>query len=273
MKLGLFTMPYMRLSLERAFSDAKRFGFDGVEVWGGRPHAYAPDLMGSRASEIGELASRYGLPVIGYTPEMNAYPYNMMTGTEAMRRDCVNYVKLSLDAAVRIGAGFMLISAGHAGYEAPRAQYWPRLIKGLGEISSYAEDVGMDVLLEPLTHYESNVVVTLNDLVAALDEVGSPRLLGMCDVVPPFCNREHIMGYFEKLGARMRHVHLVDSDGQSDTHIMPGDGKIPLRQLLREMEASGYSGYCTIELISAIMNEPSLGSALAIERVRELLKG
>ena len=44
MKLGLFTMPYMRLSLERAFSDAKRFGYDGVEVWGGRPHAYAPDL-------------------------------------------------------------------------------------------------------------------------------------------------------------------------------------------------------------------------------------
>jgi protein FrlC len=272
MKLGLFTMPYMRLSLERAFSDAKRFGYDGVEVWGGRPHAYAPDLGGG-ASEIGELADSYGLPVIGYTPEMNAYPYNMMAGNEAMRRDCVDYVKLSLDAAVEMDAGFMLISAGHAGYEVTRTQYWPRLIKNLREISSHAEEIGMDVLLEPLTPYESNVVVTINDLVAALDEVGSPRLLGMCDLVPPFCNREPIMGYFEKLGARVRHVHLVDGDGQSDAHMMPGDGRIPIRQLLREIEASGYSGYCTIELISAIMNEPSLGSALAIERVRELLKG
>ena len=44
MKIGFFTMPYMRLPLERAFRDAARFGYDGVEIWGGRPHAYAPDL-------------------------------------------------------------------------------------------------------------------------------------------------------------------------------------------------------------------------------------
>lgn len=263
----------MRLSLEKAFDDAKRYGFDGVEVWGGRPHAYAPDLVGDGARAIRELAEGRGLPIIGYTPEMNAYPYNMMAGTEAMRRDCVDYVKLSLDVAVEMGAGFVLVSAGHAGHEATRARFWPRLIGNLREISAHAEDVGVDVLLEPLTHYESNVVVTLDDLVEALDEVGSPRLLGMCDVVPPFCNREPIMGYFERLGARMRNVHLVDGDGQSDTHMVPGDGRIPLRQLLREIEESGYAGYCTIELISAIMNEPSLGSALAIGRVRELLKG
>jgi protein FrlC len=120
--------------------------------------------------------------------------------------------------------------------------------------------------------YESNVVVTCNDLLAALDEAGSDRLVGMCDICPPFCNREPIMSYFEKLGSRLRHMHIIDSDGQSDTHMMPGDGRIPLRQLFRESEATGYEGYCTIELISAIMNEPSLGSALAIERVKDLLK-
>ena len=272
MKIGLFTMSYMRLPLERAFGDAARLGYDGVEVWGGRPHAYAPDLKAGGIRKVKELAGEYGLPIIGYTPEMNAYPYNMMIGSEAMRRDSIDYVKLSMDMAVGMGAGFTLISAAHAGYEAKRGEYWPRLIKNLRELSAHAEEIGMDVLLEPLTTYESNVVVTCDDLVAALDEVGSERLLGMCDVVPPFCNREPIMSYFEKLGARMRHMHVVDSDGQSDTHMMPGDGKIPLRHLFREIEATGYRGYCTIELISAIMNEPSLGSALAIERVRDLLK-
>ncbi len=271
MKLGLFTLPYMRLSLERAFSDAKRLGFDGVEVWGGRPHGYAFDLKIAGVGEIKALSDKYGLPIIGYTPEMNAYPYNMMIGTEAMRRDCVRYVKISLDVAVEMQAGFVLVSAGHAGYEVKRAHYWPKLIKSLREISRHAANVGIDVLLEPLTTYESNVVVTCNDLVSALDEVGSTRLLGMCDVVPPYCNREPIMSYFEKLGPRMRHVHLVDSDGQSEAHMMPGDGKMPLRQLLRDIEASGYMGYCTIELISAILAEPSLGSALAIERVKNLL--
>ena len=80
MKIGLFTMPYMRLPLERAFRDAARFGYDGVEIWGGRPHAYSFDLKAGGISEIKELSRRYGLPIIGYTPEMNMYPYNMMIG-------------------------------------------------------------------------------------------------------------------------------------------------------------------------------------------------
>ncbi len=273
MKIGLFTMPYMRLPLERAFKDAARFGYDGVEIWGGRPHAYSFDLKAEGTREIIEFSKKYDLQIIGFTPEMNMYPYNMMIGSEAMRRDSLNYVKLSMDMALEMGAGFTLISAAHAGYESIRQEYWPRLIKNLRELSGYAEDIGIDLVLEPLTMYESNVVVTCNDLLAALGEVGSDRLVGMCDICPPFCNREPIMSYFEKLGSRLRHMHIIDSDGQSDTHMMPGDGRIPLRQLFREIEATGYNGYCTIELISAIINEPSLGSALAIERVRDLLKG
>jgi protein FrlC len=273
MKIGLFTMPYMRLPLERAFKDAARFGYDGVEIWGGRPHAYPFDLKSDGIHEIKELSSRYDLPIIGYTPETNMYPYNMMIGSEAMRRDSLDYIKLSMDMAKEMRAGFTLISAAHAGYEVTRQQYWPRLIKNLRELTSHAENIGMDLALEPLTMYESNVVVTCNDLIAALNEVGSERLVGVCDICPPFCNREPIMSYFEKLGDRLRHMHIIDSDGQSDTHMMPGEGRIPMRQLFREIEATNYKGYCTIELISAIMNEPSLGSALAIERARDLLAG
>ena len=64
---------------------------------------------------INELSTRYGLPIIGYTPEMNMYPYNMMMSSDAMRRDSLDYVKLSMDMAREMGAGFTLISAGHAG--------------------------------------------------------------------------------------------------------------------------------------------------------------
>jgi protein FrlC len=123
MKIGLFTMPYMRLPLERAFRDAKRFGFDGVEVWCERPHAYALDLKAGGDREVKELSVRYGLPIIGYTPETNAYPYNRMIGSEAMRRVNLVYIKFSIDVAVGMEAGFTLISAAHAGYEATRAQY------------------------------------------------------------------------------------------------------------------------------------------------------
>ncbi|GAP18794.1 fructoselysine 3-epimerase [Levilinea saccharolytica] len=271
MKIGMFTMGYMRYPLERAFMDAARFGYDGIELWGGRPHAFPPDLAAGALEDVMRLSVQYDVPIIGFTPETNMYPYNMMIGTEAMRRESLDYIKLSMDMAKKMDAGFTLISAAHAGYDTPRKEYWARLIRNLKELAAHAEAIEMDLLLEPLTQYESNVVVTCNDLVEALDEIHSPRLLGMCDICPPFCNQEPIMSYFHKLGDRLRHLHIIDSDGRSDMHLVPGEGSIPLRQLFREIEAVNYRGFCTIELVAAYMNEPSLYSSLAIERVNDLL--
>ena len=129
MKIGMFTMGYMRLPLEQAFKDAARFGYDGIEIWGGRPHAFPPDLKAGGIGEIKELSKKYDLPIIGYTPETNAYPYNMMIGTEAMRRDSLDYIKLSMDMAKEMGAGFVLISAAHAGYR----DYTPGILAAFGK--------------------------------------------------------------------------------------------------------------------------------------------
>ncbi len=72
MKIGLFTFGYQRLPLERAFEDAARFGYDGIEIWGGRPHAYPFDLKAGEVTVVKELAEKYEMPIIGYTPEMNS---------------------------------------------------------------------------------------------------------------------------------------------------------------------------------------------------------
>lgn len=271
MKIGMFTMGYMRYPLERAFQDAERLGYDGIEIWGGRPHAYAPDLKAGGINELLNLSDKYHMPIIGYTPETNAYPYNMMIGTEAMRRESLDYIKLNMEMTKAMGGDFTLISAAHAGYEATRDVIWERLIKNMTELAEYAEQLETNLVLEALTQFESNVVVTANDLVEVLNTVNSPRLVTMCDICPPFNNQEPIMSYFDKLGEKMHHMHIIDSDGHSDTHMMPGDGNIPLRQLFRAIEARNYQHFCTIELVMAYLNEPSLYAELAIERVRELL--
>ena len=64
MELGMFTSGYQRYPLERAFADARRFGYDYVELWGGRPHAFAPDLQRGGLAEVRSLAEKYQMPVI-----------------------------------------------------------------------------------------------------------------------------------------------------------------------------------------------------------------
>ena len=217
MKTGMFTCGHQRLPIEHAFRDASELGYDGIEIWGGRPHAFAPDLKAGGIKQIKALAQTYQMPIIGYTPETNGYPYNMMLGDEHMRRESLDMIKLAMDMAKEMNAGYTLISAAHAGYLTPPNVIWGRLAENLSELCEYAENIGMDLILEPLT------------------------------------------------------LHIVDSDGASDTHYIPGEGKMPLRELMRDIIERGYEGYCTVELVTMYMNEPRLYARQALERFRALL--
>lgn len=271
MEFGMFTSGYQRYPLERAFADARRFGYDYIELWGGRPHAFAPDLIRGELSDVRSLIDRYEMPVRVYTPEHNAYPYNYMLGTQLQWQDSIDYLKLCLDMGKALGADHTLISAGHGGNTVSPRDLRNRLLRTLRVLSTHAEEIGHGILLEALTPYESNVCTTAGELAEILEEVSSPCLLGMCDVVPPYVSREPITDYLDKLGERMVHFHLVDSDGCSDTHLMPGDGSIPLAELLEELTARGYRGRCTLELVTAYLHEPALYSKRALWRVRDLL--
>lgn len=218
-----------------------------------------------------EGGAAFQMPIIGYTPETNGYPYNMMLGDEHMRRESLDMIKLAMDMAKEMNAGYTLISAAHAGYLTPPNVIWGRLAENLSELCEYAENIGMDLILEPLTPYESNVVCNANDVLHALALVPSPRLFSMVDICAPYVQAEPVMSYFDKLGDKLRHLHIVDSDGASDTHYIPGEGKMPLRELMRDIIERGYEGYCTVELVTMYMNEPRLYARQALERFRALL--
>ncbi|MCO5997898.1 fructoselysine 3-epimerase [Actinoallomurus rhizosphaericola] len=272
MQIGLFTSGYQRNPLRDAFADAERFGYDYVELWGGRPHAFAPDLKAGDLAAVRALADQHGVPIRVYTPEHNAYPYNFMIGSESQRADAIDYLTTCLDMGKAMGAEFTVISPAHAGYRTPRAEVNERLVDSVTQLARHAERIGHTLVVEALTPYESNVCTTADDLAWLLDQVGSPNLAAMCDIVPPFVQHESIVGYLDKLGDRMRHLHVVDSDGSSDTHLVPGEGVIPLRELLAEFRAAGYDGTATIELVTNYLNEPRLYARRAIDELRALLE-
>ncbi|WP_406582320.1 fructoselysine 3-epimerase [Bacillus salipaludis] len=271
MKIGLFTSGYQRNPLEHAFEDAKRFGYDYIELWGGRPHAFAPDLKNGDINIVKKLIDQYEIQVKVYTPEHNAYPYNFMIGSEQMRKDAIDYLKLSMEMGKEMGAEFTLMSPAHAGYLTSEKEIWHRLIQSMTELADYAKKINHKIILEALTPMESNVCTTANDLARVFDQIKSDNLVGMCDIVPPFVQHESIMAYFDKLGDKMKHMHIIDSDGTSDTHMIPGEGVLPMKELMLELNDIGYEGTATIELVTAYINEPRLYARRAINKLKELM--
>ena len=271
LKVGMFTSGYQRNPLEHCFMDAKEYGYDYIELWGGRPHAYAPDLKAGDINEVRRLIEKYEMPVLGYTPEHNAYPYNYMIGSEAQRRDAVDYLKLSLEMAKEMGAEFVLTSPANGGYLATYDQLWSRLEKNIQELGDYAAKLEIKLVVEALTPYESNFFTRANDLVELFRRVDNPYVVGMCDIVPPFVQHESIMAYFDKLGNKMDHMHIIDGENGSDTHMIPGEGNIPIKEMLYEMKRIGYDKTATLELVKNYINEPRFYAKRAIDNMRELM--
>ena len=52
MKFGCFSLDFRRFPLEHAFAAAQKYGFDGLEIWGGRPHAYPQDVTSELAAQV-----------------------------------------------------------------------------------------------------------------------------------------------------------------------------------------------------------------------------
>ena len=271
LKVGMFTSGYQRNPLEHCFMDAKEYGYDYIELWGGRPHAYAPDLKAGDINEVRRLIEKYEMPVLGYTPEHNAYPYNYMIGSEAQRRDAVDYLKLSLEMAKEMVAEFVLTSPANGGYLATYDQLWSRLEKNIQELGDYAAKLEIKLVVEALTPYESNFFTRANDLVELFRRVDNPYVVGMCDIVPPFVQHESIMAYFDKLGNKMDHMHIIDGENGSDTNMIPGEGNIPIKEMLYEMKRIGYDKTATLELVTNYINEPRFYAKRAIDNMRELM--
>ena len=61
MKFSFLSLQFKRWSLEYAFQMATEYGFDGLELWGARPHAYPFDIDLTEASEILSWQKKYGI--------------------------------------------------------------------------------------------------------------------------------------------------------------------------------------------------------------------
>jgi protein FrlC len=97
MEVGMFTSGYQRSDIEDIFKDAKGFGYDYIELWGGRPHAYSYDLKRGQIDTLLTLKDKYDIPIKVYTPEHNAYPFNYMIGDEYQRKESIEYLKTAIE--------------------------------------------------------------------------------------------------------------------------------------------------------------------------------
>ncbi len=272
MKHAFLSVVYKRYPLEKAFAAAREFGYDGVEIYGGRPHAYAYDYDEQLRASILNLQDTYEIEVPMVTPELLFYPYNLGSTDPKTAEETLDYLKRTIDLASGIGCPRMQTAFGHGGFGIRRKVLLDHCAEMIRRLSEYAERKQVTIILEDVTVMESNTVLFLDDMLEILERADSPFVKAMLDISTPVIHWETFTDVFEMLGDRLDYIHFIDCDGVDFHHYPVGEGKLPMEALAQVILAHGYDGWLSTEIVRPYYADPDLYIGRELGNVKALFE-
>jgi protein FrlC len=147
-KLSISSFIYFNYPLDEAIRRVAAIGFDGIDIWGGRPHAYRCDLSEKEIGLLRRLLSDTNLAVASFIPAQFRYPTCLCSPNETIRRDSVAYICDSIETAVALEAPIASVCPGHSLFGQSREDAWGRLCESLDTICEYAAERGLRIAIE-----------------------------------------------------------------------------------------------------------------------------
>ena len=268
MRLSLSSFIYLNFPLAEAIRRIAQAGYDGIDIWGGRPHAYRRDLSQLETAELKQLIKDCGLTVASFIPAQFRYPTSLCSPNEVIRQDSVAYIQDSIRTAAELGAPIVSVCPGHSLFGQTVGNAWDNLRLSLEVICDFAALYGLRVALEPADRYETDIVQTVADGMRLIAELDRPNLGIVLDSGHANVCGEPLERAIITANDRLFHVHIDDNDGLRDQHLIPGQGSIDFIGFFHALEKAKYQGFIGVELGWDVTVDPDPAARQALEVIR-----
>ncbi|MBI2300821.1 MAG: sugar phosphate isomerase/epimerase [Armatimonadetes bacterium] len=237
MRMGRMNNPAGRLSKEIAQTAA--LGFDYLELTLEPPKAASHGL---RPRQVRRELDDAELGVVGHT----AFYLPITDPFPRVRQAAVDQLRADLDFFAAIGCPVCTVhahrgvSVGHTEVDRLKLQ-----ADSFARLTEHGDGLGVQVLLENTIGFCGDPDRLAQYLFEPLPSLGltldvAHAGLGVAKNRTP--------RFLELLGCRLRHVHISDNDTQSDLHQPLGTCRLPLKQLVQQVRATGYDAGFTLEV-------------------------
>lgn len=175
------------------------------------------------------------------------------------------YIESCLEIAYELGAGFfagpMYSAVGKARLVSPEQKKieWDRAATNLYRVSEMAEERGLQLAIEPLNRFESDLINTAEDIVQLIKDIGHPAAKILLDGFHMNIEEPDVERAILLAGDNLLHVQV--SENYRGT---PGTGQTRWNAFKRGLEAINYSGAVCIESFTPEVKE--LAGAVCIWR-------
>ena len=235
MRISFSTATFYAYSLSYSLRLARDAGFDGVELAlgvGYQLRGPRPYLRAIRA---------IGMPVLSVHPPFFRLRVFGWPLSVTRRMTSLTSVAHLVDAPICVSHVPDIRRP-----DSHRAHLFARAI-ALG----YESVPGNITITLESTQYAGRLPHLLDDVAELVDYARAHNCGVTLDTCHAGANGDDLLAVYEAARPLLRNVHLSDASGsgpKARTHVMPGEGDLPLRALLETMAADGYDGLVTMEL-------------------------
>jgi sugar phosphate isomerase/epimerase len=267
MQFGFSTNAFREYRLEDAIEVLADAGYDGVEILFDEPHLYPPAAGEREVKRVRELLDDNGVAISNcnafmlsaeerseesaaaeYDRETEPFHHPSFVEPDADdRRTRVAYTEAALETAAALDAPHISVQPGGPVPEGTsRERALDEFVDGLRQVAATAEEVGVDVLVEP----EPDLLVeTSAEFLDLMDRVDSPRVGCNFDAGHFFSAGEDPVALVDELAEYTGHYHLEDIPAdRTHEHTQLGEGAMDIEGFLAAVEDADYDGFVTVEL-------------------------
>lgn len=271
-RLSLSSFVYFNYPLMEAIQRTAAAGYDGIDIWGGRPHAYRHDLSDKEIAILCRQIDSEGLKVVSFIPAQFRYPTSLCSPSEKVRLESIAYIQDSIETAAAFGAPVVSVCPGHTLYGQSYEDGVDRLRDSLNSITEFAASYDIRIAIEPADKYETDLISTCLDALVMAQSLDHNNLGVLLDNGHAQVVGENVPEAIEALQDRLYHVHIDDNHGQRDQHLVPGDGDFDFIPMLQALDQVGYRGYLSAELEWGYTIDPDPPVHQTVERMRYFLQ-
>jgi len=225
-----------------------KYNYDGIEYNISNPFEVDIDYLKN-------ITRSYGLEVAAISTGLSyrRYGYSLSSINENIRLKAIEFFKKYIEIAAKLEAYKVVIGLARGKCEDNCQAALKRLEKSLDILDKYATEYGTILLLEPLNHYETDLINRLDEALRFIKQYNNLKLL--FDTFHVMLEEQNIYEAILKVGKYIGHFHAADSNRRA-----PGMGILDWEKILFRLLRVGYQGYISIEA----RIEPSIDEMLEV---------
>ena len=274
MRLGLATSVLYQYSICDAISLIANCGYEGVDIWGGRPHVYRQDFSIPELVYLRKVIEDHGLTVSSFMPAFYRYPHSLSSPNPKVREDSIAYMRECIVNASALGANIVLVVPDHSLYGETREDSKQRMIDSIDAIALFAyQYTDIRLGIEILYYDETDCVNTSDDALNIINQLGHKNIGVILDTGTLNLSKEPLNEILTKLDKLILQVHVNDNHGRNhQQNLIPGDGNYKFKNLIRRLKEQNYTGFLSAELSKEYAHDPEPALRITAERIRDWIQ-